>query len=652
MYKLCVFAGTSDGRQLVQRLAGQAEILACAATEYGGELLDIPGVEVSAQRLDEAQMEALFRQRQFDCVVDATHPYAPIVTENIRTACESTQTSYLRLLRDGGLPEGCLFADSTAQAVEMLKALPGNILLTTGSKELAAYAALSDYAERVYARVLPVEASIAACRETGLPAAHIYAVQGPFPEEMNVAMLHACQARVLVTKQTGSRGGFFEKVAAAQKAGVTLLVIGRPESAPGLSFGETVHLLQQRFHFEMTPEIAIVGIGPGDRDHETVAAARAIAQADCLIGADRMLEAVAAPGQMKISAIAPEAIRDAIIAHPECGRFAVVMAGDVGFYSGTKKLLPLLPNCKVTLEPGLSSLQCLCAKLGVSYEDVFCLSLHGRAGDIAGAVLRHPKVFALVGGQDGMKKLCAELVDAGLGEIQVAVGERLGYPDEKITRGTAAELAQKDFDKLSVALLTGGGFGIVTQGLPDSAFQRGSHADGTVVPMTKSEVRAVALSKLALPRNALCWDIGAGTGSVSIEMALQADLGHTYAVEKKPEALALLEENARRLHAPNLTAVPGLAPQACTELPAPTHVFIGGSSGNMEAILAACWEKNPHCRVVAAAVALETVAELTRLSKLHPADILCLTAAQAHKVGPYSMMQGQNPIYLFTFAGE
>lgn len=165
MYKLCVFAGTADGRQLVERLAGQAEILACAATEYGGELLEeIPGVEVSAQRLDENQMEELFRQRQFDCVIDATHPYAPIVTENIRSACEKTDTSYLRLLRDGGLPEGCLFADSTAQAVEMLKTLPGNILLTTGSKELAAYAALPDYASGSMPRVLPVEASVAACR--------------------------------------------------------------------------------------------------------------------------------------------------------------------------------------------------------------------------------------------------------------------------------------------------------------------------------------------------------------------------------------------------------------------------------------------------------------------------------------------------------
>ena len=110
-----------------------------------------------------------------------------------------------------------------------------------------------------------------------------------------------------------------------------------------------------------------------------------------------------------------------------------------------------------------------------------------------------------------------------------------------------------------------------------------------------------------------------------------------------------MQENALRLHVANLTAVEALAPQGCENLPAPTHVFIGGSSGNMESILKAAWVKNPNARIVAAAVALETVAELTRLTKTYPAQTLCLTVAQAHKVGPYTMMQGQNPIYLFTF---
>ena len=170
--------------------------------------------------------------------------------------------------------------------------------------------------------------------------------------------------------------------------------------------------------------------------------------------------------------------------------------------------------------------------------------------------------------------------------------------------------------------------------------------------MTKREVRACALSHLKLTRDALCWDIGAGTGSVAIEMALQADLGHVYAIEKKPEALALLEENARHLGVSNLTPVSGLAPDSCADLPAPTHVFIGGSSGKLEELLKLVWKKNPGARIVATAVALETVGELARLCKLYGGEGVCLTAAQTRSAGSYTLMQGQNPIYLFTFPGR
>ena len=133
---------------------------------------------------------------------------------------------------------------------------------------------------------------------------------------------------------------------------------------------------------------------------------------------------------------------------------------------------------------------------------------------------------------------------------------------------------------------------------------------------------------------------------------MQADLGHVYAVEKKPEALALLQENAARLHAANLTAVAGLAPDSCTDLPAPTHVFIGGSSGKMEELLNLVWQKNPQARIIATAVALETVGELARCAKRYGGEGICLTAAQTRALGSYTLMQGQNPIYLFTFPGK
>ena len=655
MCKICVFAGTTEGRELAGWLADRgAMVYGCVATEYGGTLLEErENLTVSARRLTREEMAALFRERGFDCVVDATHPYAPVVTENISGACGETGTPYLRLLRDsGGLPEDCVYVEDTREAVEYLTGTRGNILLATGSKELAAYAALPDYADRVYARVLPVESSIAACRETGLPVSHILAMQGPFSAELNAAMLKTVDARILVTKESGSKGGFPEKAEAARLAGVTLLVIGRPCQKQGLSYGETVRELSRRFGFAAEKRVWIVGIGPGDREHMTLQAQRAVEEAECLIGAGRMLEAVARPGQTCCEAIAPEKIRQAMDAHPECSRVAVVMAGDVGFYSGTKKLLPLLKDCKVELVPGLSSLVCLCARLGVSYEDVVSVSLHGRQRDVVGALASIPRAFVLVGGENGLGRLCAQLTEGGLGDAKVSVGERLGYPDEKITVGTAARLAEQQFHSLSAALVEHTPRTVVTHGLPDEAFLRGSHADGSLVPMTKREVRAVSLSALELTEDAVCWDIGAGTGSVAIEMALQARRGKVFAIEKKEDAIALLKENIARFHGENITVVPGLAPEACADLPAPTHVFVGGSSGNMAEILNLCREKNPHVRIVATAVALETAAELTRCRKelgFGFTDVVCVTAAHGRKAGPYTLMQGQNPVYVFTF---
>jgi len=174
------------------------------------------------------------------------------------------------------------------------------------------------------------------------------------------------------------------------------------------------------------------------------------------------------------------------------------------------------------------------------------------------------------------------------------------------------------------------------------------------VPMTKSEIRAVCLSKLALPENAVCWDVGAGTGSVSIEMALHAERGQVYAIERKEAALAVLEENRQRFCADNLTVVPGTAPEACRELPAPTHAFIGGSSGNMAEILRLLLEKNPRVRIVAAAVTLESVGELTECMKKFPfagTEVVSVTVARNKKAGPYNLMTGLNPVYIFTMEG-
>ena len=658
MFEICVFAGTTEGRELTEALLDAGvSVTACVATEYGQTLLrSRPGLTISARRLTEEEMEALLRGRDFACVIDATHPYASVVTENIAAACRRTGREYLRLLRRSLSGGGdAVYVPDIASAVAYLSQRTGNVLLTTGSKELSLYTGMKDFTARAYARVLPMDASLASCREAGLEPSHIIAMQGPFSREMDLATLRAVDARFLVTKDTGRSGGFLEKLEAAREAGATALVVGRPPQREGLEPGALMALLERRWGLRFRRRVTVAGMGPGGRAYMTQGFLDAVEQADCLIGAERMLE-LARPGQETFAAIQPEAIRDFLRSRPDLGRAVVVLSGDAGFFSAAKKLLPALAEFDCRVLPGLSSLAVLCAQLGTSYEDVVPVSVHGRDHDIVPDVRRNRRVFALVGGANGMSELCRSLTEAGLGDVSVSVGERLSYPDQRITRGTAGELAEQSFASLSVALIENPrADAMVSPGLPDAAFQRGTDRAGEVVPMTKSEVRAAALSKLALTEHAVCWDVGAGTGSVAIEMARLCRQGRVYAIEKKEEALALLEENREKFRLANLAVVPGAAPEACRELPAPTHVFLGGSSGNIRDIIALALEKNPGVRIVASAIALETVAELTKCRKEFPftqTEAASLTVARDRKAGPYHLMAGQNPIYLFTFGWE
>ena len=272
MYKICVFGGTTEGRELVEFLNAQpCEVTACVATEYGQALLpEAERLTVSARRLPADEIKALLTDRHFDLVIDATHPYAASITRSIARACEQTGTAHWRLLRGASAVSGdAVFVESTQDAIEFLDQTEGNILLTTGSKELKAYSQIKDFAERVYARVLPLEDSLVLCREAGVKAAHILAMQGPFSEEMNTAMLRAIGAKWLVTKDGGAAGGFAEKAAAAAKTGVRLLVIGRPAEADGIGLSETVARLCARFSFGRVPHVCVVGIGPGSAAAQT-----------------------------------------------------------------------------------------------------------------------------------------------------------------------------------------------------------------------------------------------------------------------------------------------------------------------------------------------------------------------------------------------
>lgn len=172
--------------------------------------------------------------------------------------------------------------------------------------------------------------------------------------------------------------------------------------------------------------------------------------------------------------------------------------------------------------------------------------------------------------------------------------------------------------------------------------------------MTKNEVRSISLSKLQLKEDSVIYDIGAGTGSISIEAALQAPDGFVYAIEKKEEACALIEENKRKFHTANVQVISGLAPEALENLPVPTHAFIGGSSGNMQAILELLLRKNPEIRVVINCIALESISETLECMKTLPVtdvDMIHVSSARSKELGQYHMMTGMNPIYIVSCTG-
>ena len=232
-----IFGGTTEGRTLSHRLARLGtEVTVCVATAYGREEQgETPGIRVLAGRLDEAGMVRVVSGA--DVCVDATHPYAAEASRNIRAACGRTGTKLLRLLREkSGIPEGArVFADA-AGAAAWLADVSGNILLTTGAKELRAFAPLGG--GRLYPRVLPSQESLAACEMAGIPRSNILALQGPFTQELNEALIRQYHIRFLVTKDGGRAGGFAEKAAAAAATGAELILLRRPEEE-GLDY-ETV----------------------------------------------------------------------------------------------------------------------------------------------------------------------------------------------------------------------------------------------------------------------------------------------------------------------------------------------------------------------------------------------------------------------------
>lgn len=392
-------------------------------------------------------------------------------------------------------------------------------------------------------------------------------------------------------------------------------------------------------------KIYIIGIGVDGDKYLTKLAMEKIEEAELIIGAKRMVEGINTSGKEVFISYNPDE-QLAKIKLNNKKKIVILMSGDTGFFSGCKKIYEKLinENYSVGIISGISSAVYMVNKIGETWNDVAFVSLHGENNNIASIVRHNKKTFFLLGGIIDAKEVCKRLCTYNLGDTLVYIGENLGMKDEKITVGKAKDYSDITTDKLSVIFLKNTINKIKKIGYCDEDFIRGK------VPMTKSEVRAICMSKLNLSEADICWDMGCGTGSVAIEMAIQADRGKVYAIDKNDEAIALTIENSKRFNLDNIIPIKRDIKNGLEDLERPDKVFIGGSSGNIGYIIKTAISKNPDCSFVITAVSLETIneamLELERIGR--KAEVTQIAVTRTKKVGTHTMLDSLNPIFIIS----
>ena len=523
MCKIWIFGGTTEGRLLAEYCSREKiEAWVSVASEYGEELLqeelmesgnagnqdlnhntclakkNLKTVQASSVikvlrgRMDRYQMEEFIRNQGIHLVIDATHPHARLVSEEIQEACGRTGVRLERCLRAEGEQKKArdwVEVDSIQEAVSFLSSVSGVIFATTGSKELEALCQIPDYQKRVYARVLPTSNVLKKCEKLGITGSHLIAMQGPFSTEMNTLFLRQTKAEWLLTKDSGRAGGFQEKVEAARENGTRVVVIRRPKEN-GISLEEAMEVLKKADEGkvgELKTHLILAGIGMGQPSQMTGEVLRAIRESDALIGAGRMLESAerALQNDLLISkegkaenrqesaaaveketkcykAYLPDDVIQIVSKHPEWKQAVILYSGDTGFFSGASRMAERLREAgyPFTVYPGTSCVSYLSARLGTHWEDAAIYSAHGRELSVDRVMKRlcdpeepAKRAFILMGGKNGAGQFCERLTQAGYGNVQVTVGENLSYPEEQIRSGTAEEMKKLEFADLSLMLL-------------------------------------------------------------------------------------------------------------------------------------------------------------------------------------------------------
>ena len=586
--------------------------------------------------------------------------------------------------------------DDLNGAAAVINETDGPVLLFTGSKDLAALTSRIEDPSRVFARVLPNEESLIKCREAGLSGKQIIAMQGPFSKEMNAAMIRQTGAAAILTKESGRAGGLAEKLEAAGECGAAAIVIRNPEQERGqggqsFDMEGIMEIIASLTGSDFRRQITLAGIGPGDDRFFTKELEAALRKADIVFGAGPVVGRL--PASVRSRVRTEEMYRaEEILKYLEDNKSyrnpVVVFSGDISLCSGAKRATAQFRSAGYNVKriSGISSVSLFANRLGIALEETAVVSSHGRNCNVAGYAMRNEKTIALTSGSKDAAALCESLPP----HVRVTAGCDLGMESERIfevpagcpaaadlekerklggTQEPAADRAEgahgadrtegvPGADRTEGAPDTGCSFTSRTllyienpmaasfpvyPGIADDEFIRGE------VPMTKEEIRAFSIRKLRLHRKAVLYDIGAGTGSVSIEAALLDPEIEVFSIERSPKALELLRLNREKFHAGNVHIIEGTAPEAIRDIPSPTHVFIGGSGGGMKRIMERVMELNDKARIVVNCVTPETLSEVMAVSRelqLPDPEIVQITAARYRRAGNYHLPQMVNPVYI------
>ena len=686
--KILIFGGTTEGRTVAERLLAEGlPCTVCVATQYGEEVLHPhPLMNVHTGRMDRVAMTQMMLEGHFSCVIDATHPHAQLVSQEIRAACEQTGLPYLRLQRenaDSESPESsdkraaddksgnqsCIYVTDVEEAGSFLSSVPGRILVTTGSKELARFTRALGDPSRITARVLPSPESLQACAGAGLTGKQIFAMQGPFGTDMNCALIRHAQASWLLTKvrtpstENESRGTVLPDSSELKEKSP------QREAASGTGLEDTIAKALQYAASgnQGKRKLSLVGVGVGAQEAGTQQAQEAIASAQVLFGAKSVLENLTktwqpAAGKKIIANYDSGKILDYLQEHSEIRNAAVAYSGDSGFYSGAASMLAKLKtaeafkeNFDVKVICGISSVSWFAARAGIPWQDWKILSSHGRFCNVTGQVRRNRECFLLLANAADLRQTGALLARAqeqgSLGKLQLIYGHELSRAGEQICPCTPQDLIEVTQEGLYVLYIRHDDSEKipVLPGMPDTAFIRGK------APMTSSEIRTLSLCRLGLTAKSVLWDVGAGAGSVSVEAALACPDSKVWSIECKKDALALLAENRAKYSLQNMSIIEGRAPEALIDLPVPTHVFIGGSGGEIGSILDFVLARNSSAKVVVNCITSETLAALhAALDRLPIRDLQCMQVMVNREeiLGTYHYLRAGNPVFIISFQGD